>query len=102
MSRCCRSRMIGGKRNFASLSVGRYFYTLRGWADAFKTWSRDLVKKADAGQDLALDLRTGEKFLAAAARRANGADAEKLSELSARLRKIGGDGCAGRGGVCGR
>ena len=75
---------------FRVASVGRYFYTLRGWADAFKTWSRDLVKKADAGQDLALDLRAGERFLAAAARRANGTDAEKLSELSARLQKIGG------------
>jgi starch synthase (maltosyl-transferring) len=75
---------------FRVAEVGRYFYTLRGWVDPFKTWSRDLMKKADAGQDLALDVRTGEKFLAAAARRASSADADKLSELSARLRKIGG------------
>src|SRR6266481_5287949 len=73
---------------FRVASVGKYFYTLRGWVDPFKTWSRDLAKKADAGQDLALDLRTGEKFLASAARRASVTDAEKLSELSARLRKI--------------
>ena len=80
MSRCCRLRTTGGKRNSGLSAMGKYFYTLRGWADAFKTWSRDLVKKADAGQDLTLDLRTGEKFLAAAARRASGADAEKLNE----------------------
>ena len=75
---------------FRVASVGKYFYTLRGWVDPFKTWARDLVKKADAGQDLGLDLRTSEKFLAAAARRASVTDAEKLSELNARLRKIGG------------
>src|ERR1700730_15217031 len=47
-------------------SVGIYFYTLRGWVDKFKTWARDLGKRADAGQDLSLDLMTGAQFLAAA------------------------------------
>ncbi|MDP9338041.1 MAG: alpha-1,4-glucan--maltose-1-phosphate maltosyltransferase [Acidobacteriota bacterium] len=75
---------------FRVSTVGRYFYTLRAWVDNFKTWSRDLAKKAGAGQDLAMDLLTGGQFLAAAAKGAKGEDAIKLNELSGRLRKIGG------------
>jgi starch synthase (maltosyl-transferring) len=71
-------------------SVGVYFYTLRGWVDKFKTWARDLGKKADAGQDLALDLKAGAQFLAAAAERARSADLEMLNALSARLERITG------------
>src|ERR1700736_2303584 len=69
-------------------SVGIYFYTLRGWVDKFKTWARDLGKKADAGQDLTLDLKAGAQFLAAAAERARSADLEMLKALSARLERI--------------
>jgi starch synthase (maltosyl-transferring) len=75
--------------------VGIYFYTLRGWVDRFKTWARDLGKKADAGQDLTLDLMIGAQFVAAAAKRANPADAQILNALSARIRKIAGTDTAG-------
>src|ERR1700704_3257723 len=71
-------------------SVGIYFYTLRGWVDRFKTWARDLAKKADAGQDLTLDLKTGAQFLGAAAKRASPADAQILNALSTQLRKTEG------------
>jgi starch synthase (maltosyl-transferring) len=71
-------------------AVGIYFYTLRGWVSRFKTWARDLGKKADAGQDLSLDLKSGSQFVAAAAKRANPADAQILNGLSARLRTIAG------------
>ena len=71
-------------------SVGVYFYTLRGWVDSFKTWARDLGKKADAGQDVSLELKTGVKLLAAAAERASSADLEMLNALSARLERIAG------------
>jgi starch synthase (maltosyl-transferring) len=75
--------------------VGIYFYTLRGWVDRFKTWARDLGKKADAGQDLTLDLMIGAQFVAAAAKRANPADAQILNALSARIRNIAGTDTAG-------
>ena len=75
---------------FRAGGVGTYFYTLRGWVDKFKTWARDLGKKADAGQDLTLDLKTGAQFLAAAAERARSADLEMLNALSARLERIAG------------
>src|SRR6202011_6136466 len=71
-------------------SIGIYFYTLRGWVDKFKTWARDLGKKADAGQDLTLDLKMGLQLLAAAAERARSADLEMLNALSARLERITG------------
>jgi len=71
-------------------SVGTYLYTLRGWVDGFKTWARDLGKKATAGQELSLELKTGVKFLAAAAEGASSADLEMLNALGARLERIGG------------
>jgi starch synthase (maltosyl-transferring) len=78
------------KAHFRPGSVGVYFYTLRGWVDRFKTWARDLGKKADAGQDVSLELKTGVKLLAAAAERASSADLEMLNALSARLERIAG------------
>ncbi len=76
---------------FRAGDVGNYFYRLRAWVDGFKTWSRDLAKKADAGQDLSLDVLTGAKFLAAAGKRASAAaDANKLNILAGRLGKIAG------------
>ena len=65
--------------------VGRYCYTVRAWVDGFKTWSRDLAKKAAAGQDLRLELMAAEKFIAEAAKRATPADSEKLNALGARV-----------------
>jgi starch synthase (maltosyl-transferring) len=75
---------------FRPRTSGIYFYTLRGWVDRFKTWARDLVKKADAGQDLTLDLMSGAQLLAATAKRASPADQEKLTGLSAQLKRIAG------------
>ena len=86
-------RLVTNDRWEAQLRPGAsgiYFYTLRAWVDRFKTWARDLGKKADAGQDLSLDLMTGAQFLAAAAKRASPADRQKLNELSAQLQKIAG------------
>jgi len=43
--------------------LGRYQYTVRGWADPFLTWQRDLKKRQDAGQDIAIDLQIGSQLL---------------------------------------
>jgi starch synthase (maltosyl-transferring) len=75
---------------FRPRGVGIYFYTLRGWVDRFKTWARDLGKKADAGENLSLDLKAGAQFVAAAAKRANPGDAQILNGLSARLGTVAG------------
>ena len=49
--------------SFAVEKLGRYQYTVRGWADPFLTWQRDLKKRQDAGQDIAIDLRIGSHLL---------------------------------------
>jgi len=49
--------------SFRVAKLGRYEYTVRGWTDPFLTWRRDLAKRRDAGQDLAIDLQIGEGIL---------------------------------------
>ena len=39
--------------------LGQYQYTVDAWVDHFRTWRRDLEKKAKAGQDVTVDLATG-------------------------------------------
>ncbi|HXM93389.1 MAG TPA: alpha-1,4-glucan--maltose-1-phosphate maltosyltransferase [Candidatus Dormibacteraeota bacterium] len=73
---------------FRVTKLGYFVYSVRGWVDKYKTWSRDLLKKTNAGQDVALELLMGAEFLDAAAKAAQGADARKLSDLAAGLRKF--------------
>jgi len=49
--------------SFRVEKLGRYQYTVRGWADPFLTWQRDLKKRRDAGQDLTVDLQIGSGLL---------------------------------------
>jgi len=64
---------------------GFYQYTLMGWVDHFRTWQRDLQKRFEAGQDVAVELRIGGRILEQAAREANEEDAARLSEAAAAL-----------------
>jgi starch synthase (maltosyl-transferring) len=63
---------------FRITTIGRYWYTLQGWVDRFKTWQRNFGKKAAAGQDVAVDLLVGSEYISAAASRAGGAEATTL------------------------
>ena len=72
--------------SFRVAEVGRYFYCVRAWVDSFGTWTRDLGKKAAAGQDLRVDLLTGAQLLAAASKLASAADGKRLREFEERLR----------------
>ncbi|MCU0608571.1 MAG: alpha-1,4-glucan--maltose-1-phosphate maltosyltransferase [Chitinispirillaceae bacterium] len=58
--------------------IGRYRYTIMAWVDHFRSWSRDLTKRIDAGQDLTVELQAGAMMIAAALSRAAGADAGRL------------------------
>jgi starch synthase (maltosyl-transferring) len=49
---------------------GRYFFTVEGWIDHFKTWRADLKKRMAAGQDVAPELEIGARLIEDAARRA--------------------------------
>jgi starch synthase (maltosyl-transferring) len=63
---------------FTVESIGRYEYTVEGWVDRFASWRRDLVKKAEAGQDVASELLEGRELI----RETLGRAPEKASELS--------------------
>src|SRR6266511_2562269 len=66
---------LGGDRwrgAFPVTELGRFEYTVIGWTDRFGTWQRDLTKKVEAEQDVAVDLLVGAQLVEAAARRARG------------------------------
>ncbi len=68
--------------SFPVTALGRYRYTLLAWVDRFKTWRRDLVKRAAAGQALAIELQVGARLLEEAARRAaDGGDGDGAERL---------------------
>ncbi len=48
---------------FTVEKLGRYQYSVRGWTDPFLTWQRDLEKRQEAGQDIAIDLQIGSQLL---------------------------------------
>jgi len=75
---------------------GRYRYTLEGWIDAFRTWRRDMKKWLDAGQDVSVELEIGARLVAAAAKRATGADARALARWAKALRRPADPAAAGR------
>jgi starch synthase (maltosyl-transferring) len=80
---------LGNDRYTATFAVGEqgvFEYTLTAWIDSYATWARGLARKVEAGQDVALDLESGAALVAAAARRASGADTEALGTLANRIR----------------
>ena len=78
------------RAQFAVTQLGRYQFTLEGWVDPFKTWSRLLAKRIEAGQDVKLELEAGAHMVEAAARRVGGAGGARLATLAQALRKDGG------------
>jgi starch synthase (maltosyl-transferring) len=70
---------------FPVSELGWYWYTLRAWVDRFGTWRRDLRKKAQAGQDVSVDLLAGEQMVGKVARSATRDDARELHAWAGRL-----------------
>jgi starch synthase (maltosyl-transferring) len=71
---------------FVVTELGEYFYKVEAWLDSFKSWENDLRKKADASQDISLEILTGIKLIVAAAHRATESDAKSLEEWAMQLR----------------
>jgi starch synthase (maltosyl-transferring) len=69
-------------------ALGRYLYTVAAWVDRFRTWSLDLLKRVEAGQDISADLLVGAEIVQAAADRAQGVDAESLKKAAVHLRRL--------------
>ena len=68
--------------------LGRYAYTVVAWVDGWGSWSADLLKKAEAGQELSVDVLVGAEIVRAAAVRARAVDAKKLTEAAAKLKEF--------------
>ena len=77
------------RAEFPVTELGRYVYTVEGWIDHFGTWSRQLAKRIEAGQDVKVELEVGARMVEAASQRADGAarDAARLAALSKTLRE---------------
>ncbi len=51
--------------------LGRWEYTIEAWIDDFASWQRDLEKRVNAAQDVAVDLLIGLNLVEEAAKRAS-------------------------------
>ncbi len=58
----------------------RYRYTIEAFPDRYGTWRDEVAKKAEAGLDVALELREGEAILVEALTRAAGEDRATIEE----------------------
>jgi len=67
--------------------LGRFFYTIQGWVDAFETWSRRFAKRVEAGQDITLELEVAAGMIEAAAGRADSSDSNRLRAYATAVRK---------------
>jgi len=65
--------------------LGRWAFTIEAMTDAFQSWLADLTKRLDAGQEVTSELTEGAALVAAAAERAHGAEARRLSEHATQL-----------------
>jgi starch synthase (maltosyl-transferring) len=74
---------------FVVTEMGTYLYTLKAWVDEFQSWRRGLGKKAEAGQDVSLDLLAGAQILEDLGRKAAGAGGAELAKWAAALRSAG-------------
>ena len=71
---------------FRTENVGGYKYRIVGWVDQFRTWRHDLKKRADAGQNLEVDLQIGAKLVEDASNRSGDREtAAQLDDFAARM-----------------
>jgi starch synthase (maltosyl-transferring) len=62
--------------------VGRWRYTIEAWTDHYESWRADLVKKQEAGQNIAVELVEGERLVEESIRHAKGIDKERLRAIT--------------------
>jgi starch synthase (maltosyl-transferring) len=78
--------------SFRVQELAPYRYTVMGWVDHFKTWSRDLEKRVKAGQDVSVDLLIGAELVERGQKRATALQAKWLSTYAETLRAGGEEG----------
>lgn len=77
------------RAEFTVNTIGRYYYTVVGWVDHFKSWRRDLKKRVNAAQDISVDLLIGAQLIEEASERASATkdDATWLRSVAGVLRQ---------------
>ena len=83
-------RLLGNDRwrgEFQVSELGKYYYTVEGWVDRFRTWRGDLVKRLGAGQNVDVEMLIGAELIEDAGRRAQGADSDRLLKWAGVLRR---------------
>jgi starch synthase (maltosyl-transferring) len=86
-------RPLGNDRWSAEFKVdrvGEHRYQVTGWVDHFASWKRNLRKRLDARQEIAIDMLIGADLMRQLASGAAGPDLEQLEQVEDRLRN-GGD-----------
>src|SRR5690242_3275412 len=73
------------RAEFMVAEMGHYQYTVQGWLDHFKHWSRDLSKRIAAGQDVSIDLLIGAQYVEEALPRRS---EEHTSELQSHVNLV--------------
>src|SRR5262249_34267985 len=66
-----------------------YLYTIEAWRDLFGSWRADLIKRRDAGQNIALELEEGRILIEKAAARAQDDDRDYLSSTLTQAATLG-------------
>ena len=61
-------------------AIGRWVFVIEALTDAFQSWLHDLEKRLDAKQEVSSELKEGAALVGAAAERAHGAEARRLSQ----------------------
>ncbi len=77
------------KGRFLVSTPGWYEYTLEAWVDHFATWSKELSKKHEAGQDVSSELLEGAQLIREGADRADGDDASFLRSRAELIGAVG-------------
>ena len=67
---------------FTVEEVGNYKYKLIGWINYFRTWQRDIQKKAEANQEVSVDKLQGIEYINAALQKAPEKDKNALQEFA--------------------
>ncbi|MEJ7929151.1 alpha-1,4-glucan--maltose-1-phosphate maltosyltransferase [Ramlibacter sp. AN1015] len=74
--------------SFVPPTIGRYRYTVVAWVDPFESWHHEMERRIEP-QDIRIASRVGAQEIAAAAKRAKGADRKALEAWARELDKGG-------------
>ncbi len=71
--------------SFIVAELGCYRYTVLGWVDQFRSWTRALTKKSQAGHEVLVELLIGAQLIAEASQRAPEPERRKVREWASIL-----------------